>query len=283
MELKAIKNKFHEVLDSLFSADEINVFFYSLTEDCCGYNRLDLALQPHVTASPAATAYLMDALSQLQQEKPLQYILKKINFYGLELYVDERVLIPRPETEELVDWIVKDAKTAGKPLNILDIGTGSGCIAIALAKNIPEAKVYAVDSSAAALKVARENAKNHTATIKFIHADALKLANFPEKIQCVVSNPPYVRPSEKVQMSNNVVQYEPHTALFVPNEDPLLFYKKITRWAKHNLMPNGVVYFEINQYLGEEIKQLLKDEGFTEITLKKDLNGNDRMVKGVKR
>ena len=285
MKLQAIKEHFHTTLMSLFSHNEIDAFFYRLTEACSGHNRLALALQPQLTVSESEAAYLFDALAQLKAEKPIQYILKKADFYGLSFYVDENVLIPRPETEELVDWIIKDAKSgafsSGK-LHILDVGTGSGCIAVTLAKHIPQATVYAIDSEASALEVALKNAGKHEVNINFSKADILNPGHFPEKFDCIVSNPPYVRQSEKKHMKNNVLKYEPHTALFVPDETPFVFYEKIAVWAMEHLMPGGLLYVEINQYLGEAIKDILKNNRFSAITLKKDLYGNDRMIKGVK-
>ena len=285
MELRAIKAHFHTTLMPLFSRNEIDAFFYRLTEACSGHNRLALALQPQLTVSESETAYLFDALAQLKAEKPIQYILKKTEFYGLSFYVDENVLIPRPETEELVDWIIKDAKSgalsSGK-LRILDVGTGSGCIAVALAKHIPQATVYAIDSEAPALEVALKNAGKHEVSINFSKADILNLEHFSGKFDCIVSNPPYVRQSEKKHMKNNVLKYEPHAALFVPDEVPLVFYEKIAAWAMEHLMPGGLLYVEINQYLGEAIKNILKNNGFSAINLKKDLYGNDRMIKGIK-
>lgn len=283
MQLRRIKETFHQTLDSLFGPEETAAFFYRLMEARCGYTRLHIALHPGLAVSAEDVSCFFEALALLKQETPLQYILGKTDFYGLELYVDKNVLIPRPETEELAEWVINDLKNhSSAPLKILDIGTGSGCIAIALAKYLPGAIVYALDTSETALEVARKNANVHNVAIEFFRADALQLPDLKEEMDCVVSNPPYVRHAEKAQMRANVVQYEPHTALFVPDTDPLLFYKKITDWASHHLKSGGRVYFEINQYLGIEMRQLLESRGFTEVLLKKDLSGNNRMIRGTK-
>ena len=242
----------------------------------------------------------------MQKEKPIQYILGKTEFYGLPFTVTDDVLIPRPETEELVDWIVEDIKSEKlkvksqniktgnqqpttnnqQPIIILDIGTGSGCIAIALAKNIPTARIFALDSSAKALEIARQNARLNEVEIQYIQADILEspvdLSGIEHhKFDIIVSNPPYVRELEKGQMKNNVLKYEPEKALFVKDNDPLVFYKTIADFAIKNLKKEGKMYFEINQYLGNETVAMLAGKNFTKTVLKKDLFGNDRMLKTV--
>lgn len=285
MELAALRTTFHEVLTSVFSREEIDAIFYRLTEAYCGYTRMHLALEPRLEVSEAEAVRLQAALEELKREKPVQYILNRADFYGLELYVDENVLIPRPETEELTDWVIRDIRSgipsSGSP-NIIDLGTGSGCMAVAIARHIPEAGVYALDISEAALNVARKNAGKYGAAITFIKADMLHLEDFSVTWDVIISNPPYVRNSEKAQMKNNVLQYEPHTALFVPGEDPLLYYKKIAEWASDNSKPAVQIYLEINPYLAEAIKEVLETNGFTGITLRKDLNGKDRMIRAIK-
>tara|TARA_R110001606_G_scaffold40773_4_gene110874 strand:- start:259 stop:1122 length:864 start_codon:yes stop_codon:yes gene_type:complete len=282
MLLKEIKNIYHLELDPLFPKEEVDSFFYLVIDHYLGLERFILAMQPNLVVSKENEDPLFFALSQLKQERPIQHILGKAHFCELEFRVDENVLIPRPETEELVYWIINEVQK-GDPreeVKILDIGTGSGCIAISLAKNLPNAKVYALDISKKALQIAGENAIDNGVDIFFLEADILSLEGFKDKFDVIVSNPPYVRELEKLEMKNNVVEHEPGLALFVSDGDPLIFYKKITRFALSHLKKGGVLFFEINQYLGEEMKQLLEAENFSEIELRKDMFGNDRMLKG---
>ncbi|MBU2903537.1 MULTISPECIES: peptide chain release factor N(5)-glutamine methyltransferase [Arenibacter] len=282
MLLKEIKNIYHLELDPLFPKEEVDSFFYLVIDHYLGLERFVLAVQPNLVVSKDNEEPLFYALSQLKQERPIQYILGKAHFCELEFRVDEDVLIPRPETEELVYWIINEIGTQNslEEIKILDIGTGSGCIAISLAKNLPNAKVYALDISKKALQVAEQNAMANDVDIVFLEADILSIEGFKDKFDVIVSNPPYVRELEKLEMKNNVVEHEPGLALFVSDQDPLVFYKKITRFALSHLEKSGVLFFEINQYLGEEMKQLLEAENFSEIELRKDMFGNDRMLKG---
>ena len=199
-------------------------------------------------------------------------------FFSYRFLVDENVLIPRPETEELVDWVLTTVTPSSKPLKIIDIGTGSGCIAISLAKSLPNAEVTAVDVSAKALQVARRNAELNGVTINFLQQDILQTTALPDTYDIIISNPPYVRSLEKAEMQANVLEYEPHLALFVSDTDPLLFYDRIATLARKSLSPQGSLFFEINQYLGEEMKALLKAKGFEKVVLRQDLSGNDRMM-----
>lgn len=282
MLLKEIKNIYHLELDPIFPKEEVDSFFYLVIDHYLGLERFILAMQPNLVVSKENEDPLFFALSQLKQERPIQHILGKAHFCELEFRVDENVLIPRPETEELVYWIINEVQK-GDPrgeVKILDIGTGSGCIAISLAKNLPNAKVYALDISKKALQIAEENAMDNGVDIVFLEADILSIEGFKDKFDVIVSNPPYVRELEKLEMKNNVVEHEPGLALFVSDGDPLIFYKKITRFALSHLKKGGVLFFEINQYLGEEMKQLLEAENFSEIDLRKDMFGNDRMLKG---
>ena len=222
------------------------------------------------------TLELKAVCEQLARNIPIQYIYQKASFFGLDLYVDERVLIPRQETEELVDWILT-TYARQENLRILDIGTGSGAIAIALKKHLPRAKVTAMDISGEALQVARTNAKRNKAVIELIQQDILQVGDLAAYFDIIVSNPPYVREQEKQEIHPNVLEHEPALALFVPDDNPLLFYDKIATIATHNLAPQGRLFFEINQYLGDPMCQMLQQKGFyTE--LRKDLNGNDRMI-----
>jgi release factor glutamine methyltransferase len=207
-------------------------------------------------------------------------------FYGRKFKCDGRALVPRPETEELVDWIINDWATINSrqlPINVLDIGTGTGCIALSLAKELEGAKITAVDISTAALSLARENAEILEAKdVRFIECDILGDCNVIEEgYDVIVSNPPYVRECEKKEMEANVLDYDPHTALFVSDEDPLVFYRAIAEFALTHLTPNGALYFEINQYLGRETCDLLVAMGYRNVELRDDINGNARMVRAT--
>ncbi|MEX0361566.1 MAG: peptide chain release factor N(5)-glutamine methyltransferase [Allomuricauda sp.] len=290
MLLKEIKTIFHQELDAIYPVEEVDTFFYRCIEHYLKLERFVLALQPHLVLTKEEETPLFAALADLKQEKPLQYVLGVAHFMDFELKVSEHVLIPRPETEELVEWVVSDIRKEASDIRhqtanirILDIGTGSGCIAIALAKKFPDANVYALDVSEKAIGVARENAKLNGVDVAFIHQDILD-PNFELGLELefdvIVSNPPYVRELEKEEIKDNVKKYEPHVALFVQDEDPLLFYKTITQFAISHLGKKGKLYFEINQYLGTETQALLEAHNFLEIELRKDIFGNDRMLKG---
>ena len=288
-ELKALdlKTIFHKELNIIYGKDEVSSFFFLCLEHFLNMPRIQLSLEPEFTISKASYNHFFSTLEGLKQQKPIQYILGETEFYGLNFKVNENVLIPRQETEELVDWILK-SNTKKATLNILDIGTGSGCIAIALAKYFPKAAVYALDVSQEALKVAKSNAELNAVKITFISADVLnknliKTCFENLKFDIIVSNPPYVRHREKEEIKPNVLDYEPHLALFVKDENPLVFYKGITDFAVDNLKENGQLYFEINQYLGNETKGLLVEANFKKIELRKDLNGNYRMLGGIKK
>ena len=283
MYLKEIKNIFHLELDAIYSPEEVNSFFYMLIEHFLGLERFILALEPNLIITKDEETPLFEALSRLKLEIPIQHIIGKTHFMDLEFLVDKNVLIPRPETEDLVRWILDDIKNHQEAITILDIGTGSGCIPIALKKQLPNAEVATLDISDKALKIATQNAKNNSVQIEFIHANILEIDKLHQKFDIIVSNPPYVRELEKKEMHKNVLQHEPELALFVSDEDPLLFYRKIASFAVNNLNDGGALYFEINQYLGKETKQLLDSTNFSDIELRQDLFGNDRMLKGIKK
>jgi release factor glutamine methyltransferase len=282
--LKDIQDIFHKELDDIYGKNEVDSFFFMLTEAYFAVERFALVLEPEYVISKAQETPMFAALSELKLEKPIQHILGKTYFYGLEFQVNEHTLIPRPETEELVRLILTSVQNNLKPLRILDIGTGSGCIAIALQKHLTNAKVYAIDISEEALKVARQNATANEVTIQFEQADVLSLEDlniFGEDamfFDIIVSNPPYVRHLEKAEMRKNVLDYEPAMALFVDDQNPLIFYDTIAKLAKVQLQPSGQLYFEINQYLGVEMVELLATKGFQDITVYKDTFGVDRMV-----
>lgn len=278
MLIQEFKRHFFQELSGLYPETEIQSFFNILVEFKLHLSRIELALQHNFELNDDDFLFLQNVLSELKYQIPIQYIIGETEFYGLPFKVDKNVLIPRPETEELVDWIIQNHKNQHN-IKILDIGSGSGCIAISLAKNLPKAKVSAIDISAEALNVAKNNAALNQVNVNFINSDILTIAKLPDVFDIIVSNPPYVRELEKDQMQQNVLANEPHIALFVKNENPLLFYDKIAELAKNHLTENGVLYFEINQYLGNETVELLKTKGFKNIEVKKDIYGVDRMVK----
>ena len=292
MLLKDLQHIFHKELDAIYGKDEVNSFFFLSVEHFLNIPRFQLALNPEFTITNAEYDVFFKTLDALKQQKPIQYVLGETEFYGLPFKVNENVLIPRPETEELVDWIIKchSKQSDASKINILDIGTGSGCIAISVAKSLTNARVYAIDVSKEALKVAKQNAELNNVDLTFIEADILKTAdvmlNLPKhinsKFDVIVSNPPYVRHLEKTEIQPNVLDNEPHLALFVDDKNPLVFYKAITDFAVDNLKQKGELFFEINQYLSEETRQLLIDVNFDAVELRKDLNGNNRMLKGIK-
>jgi len=290
MTINNIKKHFLNELSNLYLKQEVESFFYLLTEAFLDLKRVDIILDPNKKIVYEVEQKYNSALAKLKKEIPIQYIIGTTEFYGLPFTVNENVLIPRPETEELAAWVVQEVKwqkakgkskevKVKKPLTILDIGTGSGCIAIALAKNLTNAKVWALDVSKKAIEVAQNNAKLNHVNVQFLNEDILTLKKLPVKLDVIVSNPPYVRELEKEEIKKNVLENEPHLALFVKDHNPLLFYDKIADIAKENLNPNGKLYFEINQYLGNETVTLLQEKGFEHIKLKKDIFGNDRMVR----
>ncbi|MFD1294488.1 peptide chain release factor N(5)-glutamine methyltransferase [Lutibacter holmesii] len=281
MQILQFKKCFFSELSNSYPETEIQSFFNILIEHVLNLNRIDIALQPNFEISENNLNTLQKNLNSLKNNIPIQYIIGETEFYGLPFKVNKNVLIPRPETEELVSWILEVSKVENSTLTILDIGTGSGCIPISLAKNLPTATISAIDISSKALKTAKENAQLNNVTIQFLEKDILKTNSLNTQYNIIVSNPPYVRELEKAEMQKNVLNYEPHLALFVENNNPLLFYNKIADLATKHLSKNGLLFFEINQYLGKETVDLLISKGFTAIELKKDMFGVDRMIKAV--
>jgi release factor glutamine methyltransferase len=277
MTIKHYRDYFIEELTLLYDVGEVESFFYLILEAKHQLHRVDLALQPDLAFSESELKIWSFILEQLKKEIPIQYILGVTHFYRLEFEVNSAVLIPRPETEELVDWIINSSKVHSK-LKILDIGTGSGCIAISLAKNFPNAEVFALDVSEKALATAKKNAALNQVAIQFIHQSILETEDLGQQFDVIVSNPPYVRHLEKQEIKKNVLDNEPHLALFVDDNDALVFYRKIAQLAQKNLNPQGQLYFEINQYLGQEMLDLLQKMGFKDTVLRKDIYGNDRMI-----
>ncbi len=286
MGFSELKQYIHAQLQSIYEVQEIDAFLYRMLDFKLNLQRVDVILDPNLEINEADKLFFQNAINQLKQEKPIQYILGVTEFYGLRFTVDKNTLIPRPETEELVAWVIKELGSLKKEIKILDIGTGSGCIPISLAKNLPNAIVTSVDVSAVAQNVAKQNAQENKVAVKFVLSDALDSEKMNTDLQqqkwdIIVSNPPYVRELEKQEINNNVLQYEPHLALFVADNHALIFYEKIGEYALENLKPNGQLFFEINQYLGKETVNLLQQMGFENIEIQKDLNGNDRMIRCV--
>ena len=284
MLFKTYKATFQKELSSLYDEKEIESFFYIVLESFHNLKRIDLALNPDSEMDADQLLRWEHVLNELKKQKPIQYILGATEFYGLPFLVNEDTLIPRPETEELVEWILESTKyeIQNTKLKVLDIGTGSGCIAISLAKNLPNAQVFALDVSEKALAIAQKNAKINTVEVHFMLKNILETEDLAEQFDVIVSNPPYVRNLEKAEIKSNVLDYEPHLALFVEDDDALLFYRKIAQLAKKNLTKNGRLYFEINQYLGKETFELLESLGFKNVELRKDIYGNDRMIRGTR-
>ncbi len=290
MIVKQYRNYFNETLKTIYPITEIDSFFFLLLEEYLGFRRVDIVLKSDFKINQETLNLLQSATKQLEQEVPLQYIIGKTEFYGLPFVVNKHVLIPRPETEELVAWVVSESSrfktfntsakqtTETKQLKILDIGTGSGCIPVSLKKQLPFAEISAIDISNDALSVAKKNAVLNNVDIHFILQDILKTVALDQHYDIIISNPPYVRELEKKELKNNVLKNEPHVALFVENDNPLIFYDKIAELAKNYLNKNGLLFFEINQYLGTETIHLVNEKGLKNIQLKKDMFGNDRII-----
>jgi release factor glutamine methyltransferase len=282
MTLSAIIRQFKEALSNIYDEEESDNITYLAIESITGLKKIEIALNRAAVVDHLKTSRLLQLLEALKKEEPLQYGLGETTFYGLPFNLNKHVLIPRPETEELVDWIIKDLKKDKRTsTRLLDIGTGSGCIAISLKKNLLNAEVIALDISESALSVAQQNAWLNQVNIKFIQQDILIANCLATEINfdIIVSNPPYVLASEKALMKNNVLDYEPHLALFVNDDQALLYYEAIAKLALEKLNKNGLLYFEINEVKGPAIVEMLSQQGFNAIQLRKDLNGKDRMLK----
>lgn len=275
MTFQALREYVLQSLSGNYSREETLSFFGLLLENYLAVSRVEAALNPHEEIPGEAVKKIQQAVRRLQNYEPVQYIFGETEFFGLNFRVNKNCLIPRPETEELVDWILSVVK---RDATVLDIGTGSGCIAVSLAKHLPEATVHALDISGEALKIAAENAARNNVQVRFIEEDVLLSKTLPSRYDLIVSNPPYVRESEKKLMAPNVLNFEPAQALFVEDTDPLLFYRKIARLARRFLNPGGRLFFEINEYFSAEILDLLTAEEFREIELKKDIFGKFRMI-----
>jgi len=267
-------------LSKSYTPGEIRVFVRLILKEVCNLSFSDIFACKFNDLSDKEKQNIISIVKRLQNGEPIQYVLGETEFYGLDFKVTPAVLIPRPETEELVEWILLETKKMNA--HILDVGTGSGCIAVALAKRMRYATVNAWDVSADALAVAKGNATANDVSVSFSKVDVLGPHPVNKYFDIIVSNPPYIKESEKEMMEKNVLDFEPHMALFVADKDVLIFYNRIADIAKEQLKENGLLYFEINQANGNEVVQLLKEKNFVDVEMKKDISGNDRMVRAMK-
>ncbi|MBS1503602.1 MAG: peptide chain release factor N(5)-glutamine methyltransferase [Bacteroidetes bacterium] len=299
--LKNVFQTFRQDLANLYDIKETDSLSRIALEEVTGFSSSKIKAFPELELSESQAKAIQKILTELKTGKPIQYILGHTEFYGLTFKVNPSVLIPRPETEELVTWIVSSVGSKQLAVgSILDVGTGSGCIAVSLKKNLPEFEVSAIDISESALQTAKENAELNKTEIHFVQADILNLkseiehskrrsplehlekTNKGEKFNLIVSNPPYVTLADKQQMHTNVTNFEPHTALFVPENDPLIFYKAIADFASGHLEKDGLLFFEINENYGEQIVELLNSKSFNNIELRKDLSSRNRMIRAIR-
>lgn len=269
-----------KALQGYYAPEEIRSLSVLILTHCTHTTPLALHSNPDQPVSSSALTQINKIIDGLKNYKPIQYMTGNTQFYGLTLKINEYVLIPRPETEELVHWILQDY-SGRNYLRVLDIGTGSGNIALALAKNLPSADIWATDNSAPALHLAKENAGKLCLLVHFVFSDILHAGNYslPGQFDIIVSNPPYIPESEKECLPVNVANFEPPQALFVPDDDPLIFYRKILSFAQLKLKQGGAVYVEIHENFGEEVAELFRHEGFMNVELRKDINDKNRMVK----
>ncbi len=280
--MKQLIDKLQRALSATYEGHELTAIVRTICCDMLGISSTAYYLKEEVTLTAEQETLLSDIITRLQRGEPLQYIEGKAPFCGMEFTVNTAVLIPRPETAELVDWIACEHAT--QQPRILDLGTGSGCIAIALSKQLPQATIEACDISAEALTVAKGNARTNEVPVSFFAHDMLDLGTpLPHSYDILVSNPPYIRQSEATEMSAQVTEWEPHTALFVPDDDALCFYRAIAELGQTKaLRPGGYIYVEINQALGKETVSLFEAYGYQDIELRKDIYGNERMIRGIK-
>lgn len=277
--MKAITKQINENLSCSYTAGEISALTRIIATELLGVSQMAFYLKDDITLTAEQQTLLDNAIERLKKQEPIQYILGYSDFCGLRFKVTPATLIPRPETSELMEWIASEATCNG---SILDIGTGSGCIAVSLAHKMPQSKVTAWDISPDALAVATENSKANGCAVEFEEVDILAYKPTGELFDIIVSNPPYIKENEKSAMHSNVLDWEPHTALFVPDSDPLLFYRTIAKKGLALLKPGGRLYFEINRAHGKETMEMLAALGYTGIELRKDFAENDRMIRAVK-
>ena len=277
--MKRIITRINERLGSCYTAGEVSALTRIIATELLGVSQMAFYLKDDIPLTAEQEALLENAIERLKKQEPIQYILGYSDFCGLRFKVTQATLIPRPETSELVEWVANEATGSE---SILDIGTGSGCIAISLAHKLQQSKVAAWDISHDALAVAAENSKTNDCNVTFEHVDILAYEPTGEQFDIIVSNPPYIKENEKEAMHSNVLDWEPHTALFVPDSDPLLFYRTIAEKGLTILKPGGSLYFEINRAHGKETMEMLAALGYTSIELRKDFAENDRMIRAIK-
>ncbi|HEY1871619.1 MAG TPA: peptide chain release factor N(5)-glutamine methyltransferase [Chitinophagaceae bacterium] len=281
MTIEKARKEIFASINCIYEKDEANNIAELALEHVTRLSRIEILLNKSIALSKDQNELLAKITTRLQHHEPIQYILNEAWFGGMKFYVDKNVLIPRPETEELVEWILKEVKSQKSKVKILDVGTGSGCIAITLKNKLPSAEVWACDKSDEALTVARMNADSLKATVDFISLNFLDVTQRRQlpQFDIVVSNPPYVPQNEKLEMKKNVTEFEPAIALFVPDNDPSVFYRAIADFGKERLNVDGKIYVEIHEDLGEKVKQSFQTKGYKSAELKKDMQGKDRMIK----
>lgn len=275
-------NYIKQAINGQYPDTEASAIAKAILTDVFQLSTTDLYASKDMNFSTNQAEKLEVIITRLRANEPLQYILGNCYFCGLDFHVEPGVLIPRPETVELVEWIISDRKDNDSLIRILDIGTGSGCISISLAKNLPQSEVHAWDISEDAIRIASDNANRLDANVRFRQTDALGQVPTDTMMNVIVSNPPYITEAERTGMDANVTDWEPDTALFVPDNTPLLFYERIADIGKQILTPDGTLYFEINQRFGTETVEMLRKKGYRNVELRKDLSGNDRMIKAEK-
>jgi release factor glutamine methyltransferase len=279
--INSVNQYFHLKLDVLFDFNEVESFFWILLDSENQVSKLDFMKDPELRMSESQLLKFIDFSRRLARYEPVQYIAGYTDFMGLKLAVNTSVLIPRPETEELVSWIA-DSLDKDSPLEIIDIGTGSGCMALGIKQLLGNAFVTGVDVMRNALEIAQINSESNQLQVDWKMMDALNLPSVVEKYDVIVSNPPYVLNTEKELMRKNVLDFEPHVALFVDDDDPLLFYEAISEWAINSLKKGGFLFFEINEKYEDQMKSLLKEVGFANVESKKDIFDKPRMIKASK-
>lgn len=289
MTLKLLAEKFNQELNNIYDSNETESIFLMLIDHYLNLKRSDLSFNKSLSLNERDLRPLDLAINRLKEGMPVQYVIGETYFYGLKFRVNPSVLIPRPETEELVKWVIDSVKQMGSEFeqpeekHLLDIGTGSGCIAISLKNNLKDYIVSGLDISDESINTAKENARLNEVEINWMVTDILLAdPDIQQQYSLIISNPPYIKMNEKDDMHTNVLEYEPHHALFVSNENPLIFYNAIADFSKKHLTNQGLLFFEINEYLGNQTIQLLKDKGFINIQLRKDMQGKDRMIRCMK-
>ena len=288
MTIEQAHNHFLSKLKNIYETREAANITDWIFENVTGFKRLERNSNKNMMLEFAAEKKLEKYVAELIQHKPVQYILNEAWFYKMKFYIDEHVLIPRPETEELVHWVLSDIRNLKNDshlheLQILDIGTGSGCIAISIKNELKVPNVFAIDVTDDALKVAQRNANNLHANINFFEIDFLNAKQWQllDKFDVIVSNPPYIPEIEKEKLAKNVTAFEPGIALFVPDNDPFIFYEKISKFSKSHLKQNGKIYVEVHEEYAKNVKEIFETSGFTS-TIKKDIYGKERMIRAVR-